>query len=65
MAKRRCYNVSNRRLAALFTLATVSCVHSGPLEVSYILAHVNDTTLPLNSQGFTGTIPTEIGCVLL
>jgi len=61
MANRRCYNVFSRHLAAVFTLALISCAQSGPLNVSYILEHVNDTTLPLNSKGYTGTIPTEIG----
>lgn len=60
MANRRCYNVFSRHIAAVFTLALINCAHGNSLR-DYILAHVNDTTLPLNSKGYTGTIPTEIG----
>ena len=53
--------MASRRLAAALALAAVGRVRSGLLEVSYIMAHVNDTTFNLMSQGYTGTIPTEIG----
>lgn len=61
MANRRRWNMTSRRLATALALAAVGRVRSGPLEVSYIMAHVNDTTFNLMSQGYTGTIPTEIG----